>query len=134
MKRQVGVRLAVLVIGLWASHAAGVAAAADADLTGNWTIVIGTPPPDGRLATLRLKQEGDKFTGKVVLPGGKSLEIEDGKVAKNRVSFVQVFPGGAKLYFVGDATGNTIKGQTEIEPLGKPKRAHFDWEARRIAD
>jgi len=134
MNRRMRIRLVVLAISLWASQAMGVAAAAETDLTGDWTIVIGPPPRDGRLATLRLKQEGDKLTGKVVLPGGKSLEIEDGKVAKNRVSFLQVSPAGAKLYFVGDVAGNTIKGQTEIEPPGKPKRAHFDWEARRIAD
>ena len=135
MRRYVGVRVAVLAIGLWASGTAGIAGAADKDLTGTWKFFVGPRPADGRLATLQLKQEGEKLTGKVILPGGMTQEIQDGKVTEKGVSFfLQFKANGAKVYHTGDVVGDTIKGKTEFEPPGGPKRPHFNWEAQRAAD
>ena len=89
VRRRVGVRLLVLAIGLWAGGAAGIADAAEKDLTGTWTYFVGPRPADGRLATLQLKQDGEKLTGKVVLPGGQSQEIQGGTVTEKGVSFFE---------------------------------------------
>jgi hypothetical protein len=127
--------LAVLAIGVWAGGTAGIADAAGKDLTGTWMYFVGPRPADGRLATLQLKQEGEKLTGKVVLPGGMSQEIQGGKVTEKGVSFfLQFGANGVKLHHTGDVDGDTIKGKTEFEPPGGPKRPHLDWEAQRADD
>jgi hypothetical protein len=129
------VRLVILTVGLLAGGGAGLAEAADENVAGKWSFFVGPRPPDGRLAKLELKQDGGKLTGKVTLPGGKSQEIQDGKVTGKEISFfLQPSPNGAKVYHKGEVDGDTIKGKTEIEPPGGPKRPHFDWKAERATD
>jgi hypothetical protein len=135
MRRRVCVRLAVLAIGLWAAGTVWAADPAVSDVTGKWKFFVGPRPADGRRATMELKQEGDKLTGKVILPGGMTQEIQDGKVTAKKITFfLQLGPKGAKVYHSGDVVGDKIKGKTEFEPPGKPRRAHFDWEAERATD
>jgi hypothetical protein len=134
MRRNYGVRLAILAVGVWAAGTIGVADDGEKSLTGNWTYFVGPRPADGRLATLQLKQEGDKLTGKVVLPGGMTQDIHEGKVEGKHLSFVVQLRNGAKVHHAGDVAGDMIKGKTEFEPPGKPKRPHLDWEARPAAD
>lgn len=135
MMRTARVGLVVLALGLLAGGLAGRAEAAGEGVTGTWKFFVGPRPPDGRLATLRLKQEGEKLTGKVTLPGGMSQEIQAGKVTKDRISFfIQPSPNGPKIYHSGEVVGDTIKGKTEFEPPGGPKRPHFDWQADRADD
>jgi hypothetical protein len=128
------IRLAIVAICL----SAGATASTGDDgrsVAGKWKFFVGPRPVDGRLGTLEFAQEGDKLTGKVVLPGGMSSEIREGKVTANKVSFVvQPRPGGPKIHHVGEVSGDTIRGRTEFEPPGQPKRAHFDWQAERAAD
>ena len=129
------VRLVILTVGLLAGGVAGPVQADDVKVAGTWTFFVGPRPPDGRLAKLELKQDGAKLTGKVTLPGGKSQEIQDGKVAGKEISFfIQPSPNGAKVHHKGEVDGDTIKGKTEFEPPGGPKKPHFDWKAERAAD
>jgi hypothetical protein len=129
------VGLVIVTFGLLAAGVTGPAVAAEKDVNGTWSYFVGPRPPDGRLARLVLKREGEKLTGKVTLPGGKSQEIQGGRVTGDRISFfIQLGPNGAKVHHSGEVTGDTIKGKTEFEPPGGPKRAHFDWHAERTAD
>jgi hypothetical protein len=135
MRQQGGVWPAVLAFGLLAGSTAGLAEVAGQDVTGTWMFFVGPRPPDGRLGTLQLKQDGDKLTGKVTLPGGMSTEIQDGKVTETGISFfIQPGANGPKIYHTGAVVGDTIKGKTEFEPPGGGRRPHFDWEAQRAAD
>lgn len=134
MKRSTEIRLAILAIGLLAGGLSSMGAEGP-NVAGKWEFFVGPRPADGHLGTLELKQAGDKLTGKVVLPGGMATEIQEGKLTADKVSFfIQPRPGGPKVHHVGQVKGDTIKGQTEIEPPGEPKRAHFDWQADRVGD
>ena len=129
------VRLVILTFGLLAGGVAGLAESADENVAGKWSFFVGPRPPDGRLAMLELKQDGDKVTGKVTLPGGMSQEIQAGKVKGKEISFfIQPSPKGPKVYHTGEVVGDTIKGKTQVEPPGGQKRPHFDWQAKRDAD
>jgi hypothetical protein len=135
MRSQRGVWSAVLAFGVLTGGTAGLAEAAGKSVTGTWKFFVRPRPPDGRMATLQLKQDGDKLTGKATLPGGMSVEIRDGKVTDKWISFfIQPRPNGPKVYHTGEVIGDTIKGKTEIQPPGGPKRPHFDWEAQRDGD
>jgi hypothetical protein len=135
MSRPTRVRLLILAFGLWTGGMAGLAEAAGKDVTGTWKFFVGQRPPDGRLATLELKQDGDKLTGKVTLPGGMSQEIQGGKVTEQGISFfIQPRANGPKIHHTGEVVGDTIEGKTEFEPPGGPRRPHFDWQAERTAD
>ena len=132
MGRPSCVRLVILAFGLSTCGMVGLAEAAGKDATGTWKFFVGPRPPDERLGTLQLKQDGDKLTGNATLPGGKSLEIQDGKVTEEGIFFfIQPGANGPKIYHNGKVDGDTIKGKTEMELPGKPKRPHFDWEAQR---
>lgn len=135
MARRIGVRLAVLAIGVGLSAVAGIAQEVGGDLTGTWTFFVNQRPPDGRLGRLQFKQDGEKLTGKAVLPNGQSQEIQEGRVTMNQVSFVIQFrPDGPRIHHSGEVAGDTIKGMTEFERPGEPKRPHFKWEAQRVAE
>jgi hypothetical protein len=135
MRQQGGVWRAILAFGLLMGCTAGLAAVAGKGVTGTWKFFVGPRPPDSRLGTLQLKQEGDKLTGTVTLPGGMSTEIQEGKIKENGISFfIQPRPNGPKVYHTGEVTGDTIKGTTVFESPGGVKRPHFDWEAHRAAD
>jgi hypothetical protein len=135
MKRQVDVWRAILVFALLTSGTASLAEAPPPDVTGNWKFFVGPRPPDGRLGTLQLKQDGDKLTGTITLPGGMTTEIQDGRVTEKGITFfIQPRASAAKIYHMGEVTGDTIKGKTEFEPPGGARRPHFDWEAQRAAN
>lgn len=134
MKRRDVGRLTVLALGLWLVGMVEVVQADEKGATGTWTLVVEPRPPDGRLATLKLKQDGDKLTGTVTLPGGQSSEIQDGKITGSRISFfIEPMPNGPKIHHMGTLTGDTIKGKLEFERDGK-RRPGLDWEAKRVAD
>jgi hypothetical protein len=135
VRQHYGVWLSILAFGFLASSTAGLAQVAGRNVTGTWKFFVGPRPPDGRLGTLQLKQDGDKLTGKVTLPGGMSTEIQDGKVTEKGISFfIQPRPNALRIYHVGEVAGDTIKGKTEYEAPGGARRPHFDWEAHRAAD
>jgi hypothetical protein len=134
MRQRGGVWAAILAFGLLTDCTAGLAEVAGKDITGTWEFFVGPRPPDDCLGTLQLKQDGDKLTGTVTLPGGMSAEIQEGKVTEKGISFfIQPRANGPEVYHTGEVIGDTIKGKTEFEPAGGVKRPHFDWEAHRAA-
>jgi hypothetical protein len=94
---------------------AGSALAADA--TGTWTGQFG--PDGGMTLTFHFKQDGAKLTGTVDPPqGGEPLQIADGKVDGNKVSFVlKVDFGGdsMKITHEGTIEGDEMKLNTKME-------------------
>ena len=129
-------RVAVLAFGLWLAGPSGSARAAVEGVTGTWAIVVEPGPAKAktRPATLKLKQDGGKLAGTVTLPSGNETEIQDGKVAGDRLSFfIQPGPGLTKIHHSGTVNGDTITGKIEFEIQGKKRPGH-DWEAKRVPD
>ena len=108
-----------------------------ADPSGTWTWTTpGRNGNPGRKATLKLKAEGDKVTGKVTSPGRQGAEneteISDGKLKGDEVSFnvTREFNGNkVVMKYNGKVSGDTIKGKVESERNGNPQSR--DWEAKR---
>jgi len=75
----------VLTLGVSKVHAA--------DVTGSWKGQMSTP--DGGSVTLgyTFKQDGAKLTGSSQGPQGDTIEISDGKVDGNKISFKISFNG-----------------------------------------
>ena len=88
MNRSLVIRFAVLV-----ALATGLAFAGD--VTGNWTGEFAGPDGGAMAITFHFKQEGAKLTGNVEGPGGKPLELKEGKVEGDKISFaISVEDGG----------------------------------------
>lgn len=64
-----------------------------ADVTGKWTGQMATPDGNSFPIAYTLKQDGMKVTGTTDGPGG-TVEIKEGKVDGEKVSFHIVFEGG----------------------------------------
>ena len=131
MRGQTCVRLVILAFGLLAGN---LGTRRGLERTSR-DLEVSSGRPPVRWVTSELKQEGAKLTGKVTLPGGMSQEIQDGKVTGEVISFfIQPRANGPKVYHTGEVVGDTIKGVTEFEPPGGPRRPHFDWQAERVVD
>ena len=108
-----------------ATLALSVAAFA-ADATGTWKYSISTPNGTSRESSMTLKADGSKLTGSMEGRGGP-VEIQDGKVDGDNVSFVVVrnFNGNeVKINYKGVITGNEMKltfafGDREMETTAK---------------
>jgi hypothetical protein len=97
----------VIVSGLLAA-----AAMLAADVTGKWTSE--TQGQGGRTmtSTFDLKAEGDKLTGTITGARGGAVEISDGKVNGNEVSFTvtrETQRGTMKLLYTGKVEGDELK-------------------------
>jgi hypothetical protein len=113
-----------------------------ADATGTWTwSVPGRNGGDPRTATLKLKTEGDKVTGKISgmgRPGGQApadTEITDGKISGDEISFkvTREFNNNKFVQnYKGKVSGDSIKGKVEFERNGETQSR--DWEAKRSTD
>ncbi|MBZ5584986.1 MAG: hypothetical protein LAQ30_22805 [Acidobacteriia bacterium] len=65
-----------------------------ADISGTWTgTMAGRGGGEGFTLTYVFKQDGAKLTGNVQGPGGEPLEIKDGKVEGNKMTFAISFEG-----------------------------------------
>ncbi len=130
MKRLVVAAVCLALLGL-----AGTARAADkANPTGTWKWSININNEDRELA-VKLKQEGDKLTGTFVGPDGQETKIEDGKFKDDEVSFTVKREFGGNMItikFKGKVSGDTIKGNSEIEREGQTRTR--EWEAKRAKD
>lgn len=83
-----------------------------ADVTGKWTGQV--PARDGatREATFTLKQDGEKLTGTMTGPQGSEIELKDGAVKGDDVSFnVELSFGGnnVKMAYKGKVAGDEMK-------------------------
>jgi len=92
---------------------AGVASAAD--ITGNWTADLQTPQGKVQVSYM-FKQDGEKLTGTWQAAQSPTVQITDGKVTGDKVSFVvKVGPNGELTF----AHEGQIKGD-EIQLTMKP--------------
>ena len=91
------------------------AVASAADITGNWKADLETP--QGKVqVSYTFKQDGEALTGTWQAALSPTVDITDGKVKGDKVSFVvKVGPNGALTF----AHEGTVKGE-EIELAMKP--------------
>jgi hypothetical protein len=106
-----------------------------ANATGTWTWTVSGQNGNSRDVTLKLKQDGDKLTGKI---SGRNndTDIEDARIAGNEVSFkvTREFNGNKMTTkYNGKLEGDTIKGKAETSRDGGEARSR-DWEAKRKSD
>jgi hypothetical protein len=121
----------ILTICCLAFLSASSQAADSANATGTWT--WSTPGRNGqsRETTLKLKQDGDKLTGKI--SGRNSdTEIQDAKITGDEISFKVTRKFRDNEFtskYSGKISGDTIKGKMEFERNGETRSR--DWEAKR---
>lgn len=84
-----------LMLGAFAALAMmlTVPTAKAADVTGNWTAEMTSPDGNSMQLAFAFKQDGDKLTGTVQGPQGDAIEISNGKVDGNKISFDVSFNG-----------------------------------------
>ena len=100
--------------------AAGAALAAD--VSGKWTGEMSGPDGGGMSMTFKFKQNGTKLTGTMDGPQGE-VEITDGKVEGNKISFTVSFENGdMKVVHEGTVEGDTIVLNVKMagDPGGGP--------------
>src|SRR5881397_4211240 len=90
--------------------------------------------PDGTKAEpkVRLKQEGDAFTGSSIPRAGMAIPIIDPKLEGDKVSWTVVREAGGRKVttrYEGRVEGETIKGTIHSDWAGEPRR--YDWLAKR---
>ena len=95
------------------------ATALAADVTGTWTAQMGGPDGDGFTMTFHFKQSGTKLTGTMDGPQGDPMQISEGKVEGNKISFAIKMEGpggeGMKMIQEGTVNGDEIVLNTKIE-------------------
>ena len=95
-------------------------AASAADVTGKWTAEVPGRGGNMQTNTFVLKSDGAKLTGTANGGRGGDVEITDGKVDGDNVSFVVVrdFGGNSiKITYKGKVSGDTIKFTRTMEGL-----------------
>ena len=85
-----------------------------ADVTGTWSGQMGGPNVEGFQISFTFKQDGAKLTGTVTGPQGDPIEIADGKVDGDKLSFTVSF-NGMTITHEGVVSGDTIKLTTKTE-------------------
>ena len=90
------------------------ASAFAADVTGTWTGKMTGPNGDGFQITFNFKVDGAKLTGTVAGPQGDPLEITEGKIDGDKLSFNVSF-NGMTIKHEGVITGDTIKLTTKTD-------------------
>lgn len=79
-----------------------------ADVTGKWTGAMGGPDGGGGMTiTFNFKQDGGALTGTVEGPGGEPLQIQNGKVDGDKISFTVSF-GEMSIGHEGTVKGDEI--------------------------
>lgn len=101
MMRKLG--FAVLLFAL------GTVSALAADFNGKWTATVTGPRATQNLA-FNFHVDGSAVTGTITTPRG-DMEITDGKVDGDTITFTQVMQGQkqVKVVYTGKADGDTIK-------------------------
>lgn len=90
------------------------AAALAADVSGSWTADSAGPNGDSYHLIFTFKQDGAKLTGTVQGPQGDAIEISNGKVDGNNISFDVIF-NSVTISHAGtvDDAGDEIKLTTK---------------------
>jgi hypothetical protein len=104
-------KLSLLVAGL-ALALITVVQAAGADVSGKWTAQVPGRNGQTREQTFTFKADGEKLTGSVSGMQGNQMDISDGKIAGNDISFnvTANFNGNEmKMSYKGTVSGDEIK-------------------------
>ena len=107
------------------------AAVACADATGKWSWTSQIQGNDVK-QTLELKQDGEKLTGTLTGRNNQKIEIKDGKVKGQELSFVVVRERDGqefKINYKGKLEGDTIKGNITLNIQGQDQTR--EWVAKR---
>jgi len=80
-----------------------------ADVTGNWSGQFAGPNGDGMALTFSFKQDGAKLTGTVQGPQGEPIEISEGKIEGDKISFTVTVNGQMVIKHEGTVSGEEIK-------------------------
>jgi len=103
----------------------------DAEGTWKWTTTFGEVRSE---STLKLKQEGEKISGKIrTRRAGTDTEIQHGKFKAGEISFqVERKRDGEKFVsrYYGKISGDKIQGKMELNFFGRPRTNN--WEAIRV--
>jgi hypothetical protein len=102
-----------------------------ASATGTWKWTRKNQNGDEQQLKVKLKQDGDKLTGKLTGPMGNEVEIKEGKVKDGEVSFQVTFDrDGTEITakFHGKMEGDKITGKVEVN------ERTLDWEPTRAKD
>ncbi len=83
-------------------------ARAATDATGTWTADLQTPDGNSMTLTFTFKQDADKLTGTVQGPQGDPMDISNGKVDGDKISFDTSF-NGATIHHEGTVSADQIK-------------------------
>jgi hypothetical protein len=95
--------------------AVAVAAAWGADVTGKWSGQMNGPDGGGGMSmTATFKQDGTKLTGTMDGPGGEAMQIEDGKIDGDKISFAISF-NGMKVVHEGTVKGDQMTLNIKME-------------------
>ena len=123
--------LGLFAFGLFVSFSQG-AIAADGKITGTWTWTVKRNDMEIK-NTMKVKQDGEKLTGEVENPRGKT-EIKDGKVDKDgnaTWTVTREFNGNSfTIKYKGKVEGDVLKLNTTIERNGETTTT--DYEAKRV--
>ncbi len=91
------------------------AAAQDVDATGDWEITFESPR-GVRVIPITFAQEGTTVTGSTEMGGG-AVEIQDGKIEGNTLTFKIVMSRGERTMeqiFTATVTGDAMEGTIEM--------------------
>ena len=86
-----------------------------ADITGKWAAEVTSRNGEKRTQVFNLKADGEKLTGTVVGMGGQEMNIEEGKIAGDDVSFAVTmeFNGNKRrMEYKGKIAGEEINFKT----------------------
>lgn len=99
-----------LLLGMALGLALFVPSARAADVTGKWTADVSMPDGTSFQLAFAFKQDGSALTGTVQGPQGDPVEITDGKVDGDKISF-KVSINGMTITHDGtiNASGDEIK-------------------------
>jgi len=109
MRKLLTICFAVVLILTFASLRAHAAT----DVTGTWTASIAAPDGNGSFdLTFTFKQDGTTLTGTVAAQQGEPLNISNGKVDGDKISFNVVF-NSTTISHDGTINGDEIKLSTK---------------------
>jgi hypothetical protein len=107
---------------------------AGSSATGLWKWVLVTETGDSHNLSLKLKQEGDKLSGVVIL-GDNEIPILDGMVKDNEVTLKVTREQDGKTQvakFKGTLDGDAIKGKIDSDWSGEMR--NYAWNAKRSTE
>ena len=94
-----------------------VTSAFGADVTGKWTAQVPGRQGNTMETTFNLKADGSTLTGSVSTPRGE-MDIKDGKVDGDNISFNQTFERGGNtmtIAYKGKVNGDTIEFTRQMQ-------------------